>query len=605
MAINRFFKPVDYEYTPIPFQELVTLGKYYADERKQAEKDLADYIKKANEFTSLISKDVDTYNKTAFNPQIKQYIKQAASNPSVMKDMGWRSGLQAAVNAVDYGMLNKLKSSAEAAKTYDTAVKKLAMEGKMPPGWEPDYFDTYSTADSGVFNATPLAYETTVETIRPYVDNLKQSYLYTQGGYDYFGVDSDTVARQIDTFKSDILSNPINQRKMRQWMNAGATAEEAMNTMLQQAYTAGLEVTHKTREINPFSKINAQVDAAAKKAGLSGNGNTPKNAVWFTQSMTADAVLRQRNVAEQIISSTPEYKELNAAIVAASKSDATKEQKEAGKKAEEQLKIMRDGITPHMAQAYVFNEFAGEPDSNKKYTAEQLNAGTWGIINQFGANVGSKYHDKLNGTIRGVSNKVQNTDVGKTYVVSGPTDLTLASYFVGNGLIGYEFNKNGAISRINEALRSGKFGEMPIVGDGYVMGLPNGNNSNNYHGTSVAISQQSVNELFKDEGLTNEQIDNIMKMAGASVSFTRKSESTSETEKPRVSWDDDGVQYLTTTTTHVRGGDKYYILPVVHSLPSTGGGIEAETLNNIIAEEQYSDSQRGNLQMYNWLLSNL
>ena len=604
MAINRFFKPVDYEYTPIPFQELVTLGKYYADERKQAEKDLATYIQKANEFTSLLSKDVDTYNKTAFNPQIRQYIEQAASNPSVMKDMGWRSGLQAAVSAVDYGMLNKLKSSAESAKVYYAAVQKLAAEGKMPPKWEPDYFDTYSTADSGVFNATPLAYETTVETIRPYVDNLKASYLYTKGGYDYFGVDSDTVARQIDTFKSDILSNPINQRKMRQWMNAGATAEEAMNTMLQQAYTAGLEVTHKTREINPFSKINAQVDAAAKKAGLSGNGNTPKNAVWFTQSMTADAALRHRNVAEQIVSSTPEYKELNAAIVAASKSDATKEQKEAGKKAEEQLKIMRDGITPYMAQAYVFNEFAGEPDSNNKYTAEQLNAGTWGIINQFGANVGSKYHDKLNGTIRGVSNKVQNTDVGKTYVVSGPTDLTLASYFVGNGLIGYEFDKNGAISRINEALRSGKFGEMPIVGDGYVMGLPNGNNSNNYHGTSVAISQQSVNELFKDEGLTNEQIDNIMKMAGASVSFTRKSESTSETEKPRVSWDDD-VQYLTTTTTHVRGGDKYYILPVVHSLPSTGGGIEAETLNNIIAEEQYSDSQRGNLQMYNWLLSNL
>lgn len=603
MAINRFFKPVDYEYTPIPFQELVTLGKYYADERKQAEKDLANYIKSANEFTSLISKDVDTYNKTAFNDQIKSYINQAASNPSVMKDMGWRSGLQAAMNAVDYGMLNKLKSSAESAKTYNTAVQKLAMEGKMPPGWEPNYFDTYSTADSGVFNATPLAYETTVETIRPYVDNLKASYLYTQGGYDYFGVDEATVARQIDMFKSDILSNPINQRKMRQWMDAGATAEEAMNTMLQQAYTAGLEATHKTREINPFAKINAQVDAAAKKAGL-GGGNTPKNAVWFTQSMTADATLRQRNVAEQIVSSMPEYKELNAAIVAASKSDATKEQKEAGKKAEEQLKIMRDEITPYMAQAYVFNKFAGEPDSNKKYTAEQLNAGTWGIINQFGANVGSKYHDKLNGTIRGVSNKVQNTDVGKTYVVSGPTDLTLASYFVGNGLIGYEFDENGAISRINEALQSGKFGEMPIVGDGYVMGLPNGNNSNNYHGTAVAISQQSVNELFKNEELTNEQIDDIMKMAGASVSFTRKSESTSETERPRVSWDDD-VQYLTTTTTHVRGGDKYYILPVVHSLPSTGGGIEAETLNNIIAEEQYSDSQRGNLQMYNWLLSNL
>ena len=90
-------------------------------------------------------------------------------------------------------------------------------------------------------------------------------------------------------------------------MNAGATKEEAMNTMLQQAYTAGLEATHKTREINPFSKINEQVNAAARKAGLNG-GNTPKNAVWFTQSMTADANIKHRKAAEKIVSQKPEYK---------------------------------------------------------------------------------------------------------------------------------------------------------------------------------------------------------------------------------------------------------------------------------------------------------
>lgn len=596
MAINRFFKPVDYEYTPIPFQELVTLGKYYADERKQAEKDLATYIQKANEFTSLLSKDVDTYNKTAFNPQIRQYIEQAASNPLVMKDMGWRSGLQAAVNAVDYGMLNKLKSSAEAAKTYNTAVQKLAMEGKMPPGWEPNYFDTYSTADSGVFNATPLAYETTVETIKPYVDNLKASYLYTDKGYDYFGVDNATVARQIDAFKSDILSNPINQRKMRQWMDAGATAEEAMNTMLQQAYTAGLEATHKTREINPFSKINAQIDAAAKKAGLNGGGgSTPKNAVWFTQSMTADAHLRHKSVAEQIVSKKPEYENLRAAIVAASSPDATAEQKKAGSDAEKQLKEMVNKVTPHEAQITVFSNSAGKPNEENKYTYEQLINGTTGFINQFGAQIGSKYHDKLNGTIRGISTKPQNTDVGKTYVVSGANNLNVATYAVGN-MMGYPFSNDGANAKVNEALQSGKFGEMPIVGDGYVMGLPNGNNSINYHGTTVAISEQAVERAGLDS--------KIMEAAGASVAYTRKSESTSETEKPRVSWDDDDVQYLTTTTTHVRGGEKYYILPVMHNIASTGGGIEAETLNNIIADEQYSDSQKGNLQIMNYLLSN-
>ena len=592
MAVNRFFKPVDYEYTPIPFQELVTLGKYYADERKQAEKDLANYIKSANEFTSLISKDVDTYNKTAFNDQIKAYINQAASNPSVMKDMGWRSGLQAAMNAVDYGMLNKLKSSAESAKVYNTAVQKLAMEGKMPPGWEPNYFDTYSTAESGVFNATPLAYETTVETIKPYVDNLKASYLYTQGGYDYFGVDEATVARQIDMFKSDILSNPINQRKMRQWMDAGATAEKAMNTMLKQAYTAGLEVTHRTREINPFSKINAQVNAAASKAGL-GGGNAPKGAVWFTQSMTADANIKHRKAAEKVVSQKPEYEGLRETIVAASMPNATKEQKEAGTKAEQQLKTMVESVTP--AKALMSTFLKGTGGAFKNITYEQSVNGANNVINEYGAQIGSKYHDKLNGTIRGVSNKIQNTDVGKTYVVSGTNNLKVATYAI-NTMVGVQYDDKNAVFKVNEALQSGKFGELPIVGDGFVMGIPNGDNSDNYHGVSVAVSEQAVKNAKLDEAM--------MEAAGASVAYTRRSESTSETEKPRVGWDDD-AQYLTTTTTHVRGGEKYYILPTIHDLPSTGGGIAAETINNLIGEEQYSDSQRGNLQTYNFLLSNL
>ena len=111
---------------------------------------------------------------------------------------------------------------------------------------------------------------------------------------------------------------------MQRWVDAGATLEEAQNMLLRQAFTAGQEATYRTREINPFSKINAQVNAAAAKAGL-GGGNTPKNAVWFTQSMTADAHLRHKSVAEQIVSQKPEYESLRAAIVAASSPDATAE----------------------------------------------------------------------------------------------------------------------------------------------------------------------------------------------------------------------------------------------------------------------------------------
>lgn len=280
MAINRFFKPVDYEYTPIPFQELVTLGKYYADERKQAEKDLATYIRKANEFTSLLSKDVDTYNKTAFNPQIRQYIEQAASNPSVMKDMGWRSGLQAAVNSVDYGMLNKLKSSAESAKVYNTAVQKLAMEGKMPPGWEPNYFDTYSTADSGVFNATPLPYTTVGDMVHPLVDNLKSEYINTRGGYDYFGVSDSRAEDQVDRNKSELLARQDVQRMINGYQSMGMSREDAENLFFTQAKTAAREKAYENRTPNQYALLDAQykyqiAKEAAKAKSKGGSEDNP------------------------------------------------------------------------------------------------------------------------------------------------------------------------------------------------------------------------------------------------------------------------------------------------------------------------------------------
>ena len=277
MAINRFFKPVDYEYTPIPFQELVTLGKYYADERKQAEKDLANYIKSANEFTSLISKDVDTYNKTAFNPQIRQYIEQAASNPSVMKDMGWRSGLQAAVNSVDYGMLNKLKSSAESAKVYNTAVQKLAMEGKMPPGWEPNYFDTYSTADSGVFNATPLAWQSRNDIVHEYVDNLKPGYIDTKNGYDIYGVSEERTLAQVNAVESEIMNLPVIQRNLEKrtamYQKMGMSDEDAFIKAYSEEWG---EIQNEAREKAWFDRRENKYSLLQKQAELAGK-DQPSN----------------------------------------------------------------------------------------------------------------------------------------------------------------------------------------------------------------------------------------------------------------------------------------------------------------------------------------
>ena len=92
MAINRFFKPVDYEYTPIPFQELVTLGKYYADERKQAEKDLAANIKTFGKFVSPSAVDMENYNEKV-EKQLLEVIKQKEDADRRLLVLEWVVGI--------------------------------------------------------------------------------------------------------------------------------------------------------------------------------------------------------------------------------------------------------------------------------------------------------------------------------------------------------------------------------------------------------------------------------------------------------------------------------------------------------------------------------
>ena len=283
--VNRYDQASPYEYVsqyvPVPFQELVTLGKYYADERKAAEKELSNYIKKAGEFHSLITKDNESYQNIAFNEQLKNRINEAMINPSVMRSAAWRSGLLGDLNSIDYASLSKLKASAESAKLYDAAVRKLALEGKMPPGWEPDYFGTYSTIDSGkVFNETPLPYTTINDMVHKYVNDLKPEYINTRGGYDYFGVSDARAEAQVDINRSELLARPDVQRMIGMYQSAGMSKEEAENAFFIQAKNEAREKAYENRTPNQYALLDAKAKydlavAAAKNKGKNGSEDDP------------------------------------------------------------------------------------------------------------------------------------------------------------------------------------------------------------------------------------------------------------------------------------------------------------------------------------------
>lgn len=586
MAINRFFKPVDYEYTPIPFQELVTLGKYYADERKQAEKDLADYIRKANEFTSLISKDVDTYNKTAFNSQIKQYIEQAASNPSVMKDMGWRSGLQAAMNAVDYGMLNKLKSSAESAKTYNTAVQKLAMEGKMYPGWEPNYFDTYSTADSGVFNATPLAWSSINDDVHPYVDNLKEALIRKEGNYNIMGVSRERTIEQVDRNMSEIMAHPRMQRRLQYRINSyeamGKTAQEAYNDLVGEIYTAAMEKAWEKPEADPFKLVYA------KSAATSGSGSPYGNGLdTLTQSIAYNGQQRYIAIRDQFLEQN--YPDLFNRL------NSTNSTEKAA--AEKELKELRSKTNPKDVRKYEFYTSIGErTNPNAPLSDKEIMMGVLGSANGFGMAADDITHDIYSSGVQGISSDKVQTEFGNRRVIEGGRGLRLQAAKVAQDA-GVDIPETSRIKKVDDVISRGELGRLIVSGGAYIESFPTvrgGKPSDYNRHTFYAMVPARVAE---DKGLTEEDV----KAVGGSVSYTKMNSSQSD-----VSHDTTSTKYSAkdkkknstrstgdTTTETTSGNIKYYVLPLTHEGAYTGDGILSESQNQRHLMNYLSGSQAG------------
>ena len=263
MAINRFNQPIQAEYisqyAPMPFQELVALGKYYGEQRKAAEEQYTKHLQSARDFHSLITKDNESYYNTVMNDQVRSVSDQLTKNPDLLKSAAGRQMLNNAINSVNYSDLAKLKASAKQAELYQAAVQKLAMEGKMPPGWEPDYFGTYDTLkERKIFDVTPLPYTTVGDMIHPLVDNLKAEYINTRGGYDYFGVSDSRAEDQVDRNESELLARQDVQRMISRYQSMGMSREDAEDLFFAQAKTAAREKAYENRTPNQYALMDAE-----------------------------------------------------------------------------------------------------------------------------------------------------------------------------------------------------------------------------------------------------------------------------------------------------------------------------------------------------------
>ena len=279
MAVNRYYTPAELnyvsQYAPIPFQELFALGKSYADELEKAQNKLSEHIKSVGEFRSLIDKDNQSYYNTAINQNVRSVMDAAAANPELMKTVGWRSSLNNALNSVNYGDLSMLKQSAEQANLYYKLYASLAAQGKMPPGWEKDWLKTYDTLGSRkVFDKVPLPYSSVEDVAYSFVENLKDTHLGSDGGYNWYGVDAKTALAQVAERESELLADPYVDRHYQILKDAGLTDQEALQEIRNRANTAALRVVRRKPVVDPYAYAAVQAKHAldlqnAKNAGKS------------------------------------------------------------------------------------------------------------------------------------------------------------------------------------------------------------------------------------------------------------------------------------------------------------------------------------------------
>ena len=304
MAVNRYDKaaPIEYvsQYIPVPFQELITLGKYYADERRQTEKDLATNIKTFGKFVSPSAVDMENYKKASIG-KLAPFIEQAAMNPGVMKDASFRAQLQSAINNIDYAELGAYERSRDSMLERQKINQQLALAGKYNPLWHDVDFYNYDTR-KGIFQDTaPVAYKSEIDMVKPLVDNLKSRFLGSDGTYDYTGVSVEDTDRELAKNISAIRNTPEYAMHIQSLMKLGLDEDTAIDRLDNSLFLAGREFAYTNRDVNEFAKLREASNLRmAEKRAASGLELTQNGTIPFTELLTAQGAPKFDKLREQL-----------------------------------------------------------------------------------------------------------------------------------------------------------------------------------------------------------------------------------------------------------------------------------------------------------------
>lgn len=259
MAVNRYDNPAQAQfintYVPIPFEQLYTLGKEAKAEVDKAYNAYTSALDKWGEFKSPSEVDTKAFYGETYGRALP-IAEEMARNIDLIKTPEGRAKIFSAINNVDRAKLSMLKQSADNLRARQEINAKLMMEGKYNPLWHDVDFTNYNTQSSGIYNdLAPLAYKDIRELSDPYYSKLQKGYLYTKGGYDYFGNTMEDLEGVANAHLNDIANTPEAKMHMQKYMEStGANAQQALEWLRQSVIDSNIDRTIRpVREVNKFA----------------------------------------------------------------------------------------------------------------------------------------------------------------------------------------------------------------------------------------------------------------------------------------------------------------------------------------------------------------
>lgn len=257
--VNRYDNPAEAQfintYVPIPFEQLYALGKAAGDRIDKALTTFKTARDNWSKFQSESMVDNANWDKvTMQDTGIRDLVNQMAANPDLIKDSRYQMALTSAINNVDTAAMRNLQQSAKNFEIRKENIARLIAQNKYNEAWHLMNNSGWNTLQQGIFtDINPTPYQTSAEMVKPYLDDLKDSFLENKGGYNWYGVTKDTTRKQVDAHLSDILATPQAREYVKQYMRSGADYDTAVNMLTNQLYNASEEFARRKGEVDPYT----------------------------------------------------------------------------------------------------------------------------------------------------------------------------------------------------------------------------------------------------------------------------------------------------------------------------------------------------------------